>query len=207
MSYFNTYYAVQVNAVVGSGSYDGFIDNMKVEQYMVNGAIPGTLNNSTVKTQGNLRYKQILQQLDLMGNIYVFNAVANGATVNSVANSFTFYLKVEQGDNVLRTKDELSSNGYVLYGYQAIERCVARGMNQAQLYTQTVYDPTSTTAPSNGSYTSNAVRVGERIMVCNVAALTNSLVNANNYIGIYTANNYIAPSNYMYPSPDWPIIP
>jgi hypothetical protein len=185
----STIYTVAIAGISGSGDSAGFIDNMKVEQYMANnGAAPASFASSENKVRGNIRYKNLVEQLQIMGNMYLSNASAANATVDTTGGSFNFTLEVERGDETLITYDETANatpvtyganTGNELLGANAIVRCVARALCESRPnYVYPVYDPTLTTAPANGTQSNTAVRIGSTTTTFNVASLSNSVTAA-----------------------------
>ena len=175
----STFYRVSIDAISGSGDSAGFVDPKNVEHYMENGGdAPASLTTSTDKVRANVRYKNVIEQLQLMGNLYVSNVVVTGGDVDTAPSNVAFTLEAERGDSFLTTRDE-ANTAVELTGANAITRCAARGlMETRQNYRYIVYDPTETTAAQNGSVSNAAARVGLRTMDFNVAALTNSTVTA-----------------------------
>lgn len=175
----NTVYNVTIqNSFGGAGSSSGFIDNKKVEQYMAANSTTTTLDQGVDKERGNYRFQSVVQNLQLMGNIWVANTNAVGGTATTAPTSFTMTLTVEAGDDVLYTNDELN-NGAVLTGNAAIKRSIARAMvSYRNGYNTEVSDQTKTTGYRDGSTANATVRTGSRIMQIDVGALTNSVTTA-----------------------------
>jgi len=170
----STFYTVTINRIVGSGDSAGFVDSTPVQQYMVSGLTPNTLVDSMNKTRANIRYKNIIENLQSMGNIYVPEVDSDGG-INSSPTAITLTLEIERGDDILTTQDELNSGEY-LYGIAAIKRCVARGLMETRSdYTYSVYDPTMTTANINGVNAGSAVRHGSFVTTFNIHGLVANL--------------------------------
>jgi hypothetical protein len=161
----STFYSVAITQIAGTANAAGFVDNMKVEQYMANngGVAPNDLPTSENKVRANIRYKNIVENLQLMGNVYISNTISAGADVNTPPTTFSFTLESERGDEYLFTPDE-TANGVTLCGANAIARCVARGLIETRdNYVYPVYDPTLSLpqGPANSSHLANAfARVG-----------------------------------------------
>lgn len=72
-----SYYTIAIANATGAAPADGFVDALRVEKYLTQNSdnLPSdfTLVLSTAKRRGNYRYRQILQQLQMMANIYVSN--------------------------------------------------------------------------------------------------------------------------------------
>jgi hypothetical protein len=181
----STFYRVSIAGITGSGDSAGFIDNKTVEQYMSNGgAAPATLTTSTNKVRANVRYKEVFENLQLMGNLYVSNVIVSGATVDTAPSSIAFTLEAERGDEILTTRDE-TNNGVEISGANAITRCIARGLMEARIgKVSPVYDPTVSTAP-NGPGAANAIaRAGSVTITFNVGALSNSISTAEATVSV-----------------------
>lgn len=174
----STFYRVSIAGISGSGDAAGFIDNMKVEQYMANGSVPSTFTASTNKVRANIRYKNVIEKLQSMGNVYISNVVATAANANVGPTTFSFTIETERGDEVLTTLDE-NNTGTEISGAAAISRCVARGIVESRLnYVYAVYDPTATKS-FNGPGAANAIaRRGSVTTTFNVNAVTTSLSTA-----------------------------
>jgi len=173
----STFYTVTINRIAGSGDSAGFVDATSVQQYMLSNVTPNTLVDSMNKTRANIRYKNIIENLQSMGNIYVPTVNSSGGGINSSPTAITMTLEVERGDDILITQDELNSGEY-LYGVAAIKRCIARGLMETRSdYTYAVYDPTMTTANINGVNAGSAVRHGVFITTLNIDRLVANLPN------------------------------
>lgn len=180
-----TSYSVSVNILVNGVNGDGFIDNQTTFQYMANGSMPATAAVSMSKARGNARYLMVVQQLGIVGNIYVTNQNAVGANANTAPTVFSFTATSEHGDACLSTPDELNP-GQFLTGANCITRCVARAMctNYTNDYME-YYNPASTQVVGNGgALTSNAIRYGETIGQVVVGALANNLTAAQAVITV-----------------------
>jgi len=180
----STFYRVSIAAIAGTGDAAGFIDPTTVQTYMANNGVaptvpPSTLTTSTDKVRANVRYKDVVENLQLVANMYVSNIVVTGGTVDSAPSNVAFTLEVERGDSVLTTRDE-ANTAVEITGANAIVRCVARGLCESRINKlDAVYDPTLSTAAQNGSISNAAARVGLRLMNFNVAALANSVTTAS----------------------------
>lgn len=181
----STFYRVSINAISGTGDNAGFIDTKTVELYMANGgAAPSTLATSTNKVRANVRYKHVIEQLQLMGNFYVSNVVVTGGDVDTAPTSVAFTLEAERGDSILTTRDE-ANTAIEINGANAIVRCVARGLCESRPNkVSPVYNPTKTTAAQNGSVSNAAARVGMATLTFNVGALANSVTTASSSVTV-----------------------
>lgn len=182
----STMYQVTItNSFSNANTAAGFIDSKRTETYMAEGSTPATLAASINKERGNIRYRNVVEQLQTMANIYVTNTVANAATANSAATSFVMTLEVERGDDYLLTRDETANNAVELSGAAAIKRCVARGLMVERLAERTeVVDPTASAGHRDGATANAIARVGSRIMDVDVGKLTNNLTTAETAITV-----------------------
>ncbi len=181
----STFYRVSIAAIAGSGDSAGFIDPKNVELYMANGgAAPTSLTTSTNKVRANVRYKNVIENVQLMGNMYVSNVVVTGGDVDTAPATVAFTLEAERGDSILTTRDD-ANTAIELSGANAIVRCVARGLCEARINkVSPVYDPTKTTAAQNGSVSNAAARVGMATLTFNVGALANSVITASSSVTV-----------------------
>ena len=173
----STLYTLTINQISGTGDSDGFIDNQTVEQYIANNGdiFPTSLTTSTNKVRANIRYKNVIQNIQLMGNVYVSNVVTTGGDVNTPPTVITLVLESERGDETLITYDELNGNA-IIFGANAITRCVERALVESFVnYTYAVFDPTLTQAPQNGGMANAFARHGTYVATFNANALTSSL--------------------------------
>ncbi len=189
----STFYSVSIAQITGTANAAGFVDNMKVEQYMANNGniAPNDFPTSENKVRANIRYKNIVENLQLMGNVYLSNVVAAGADVNTPPTTFSFTLESERGDEYLFTPDETANgvaNSTVLYGANAISRCVARGLIETHdNYVYPVYDPTQTlpSGPANFSNLAGATaRVGSTTTTFEIDGLAPDVVTAGGYVTV-----------------------
>lgn len=184
----NTFYSVQINALSGPANSDGFIDPTRIEQYLAGGTPPSSLALSITKERANSRFEILTQTLGFVGNFYISNAIATGATANSAATSLTMTVEIERGDSVLVTKDE-NNAGQTLTGAAALKRLCARALvtGRASDYAE-YYDPTATPALTANGATVNAIRVGPRIDKIAVGALANTITEAEAVITVSKFN-------------------
>lgn len=165
MSSSQTLYSITItNGNTNSAPQDGFVDNKRIEDYglnLISTPVSLTLALSKAKRRGNLRYREIINQLSIVGNMYVVdNSFTSDATYHTEATSFAFQVIVEHGDASLTTPDELNA-GQFLTGAACITRCVARALiNDMQRQTD-FFDPTNATSTPVG--TTSVTRYGTRI--------------------------------------------
>jgi hypothetical protein len=138
-------YSVVIAGVTGSAPSDGFIDNTTILQYMAAGSEPTTLDQSTSKVRGNIRFKLLQQQIQLESNVYMDEYVAAGGSAIAQPTSFAFTATVEHGDDSLFTRDETNANA-PLTGVDALKRWIARSMILGTTLLHEVYDPTQATS-------------------------------------------------------------
>lgn len=178
------------NGGAAASPADGFVDSKKIENYAESLATTPaglTLDLCMAKRRGNLRYMQIINQLQQMANCHIMSVAAEGADAGVEPSSFSFQLWTEQG-GVLLTEDE-NNPGTVLTDEAAITRCIARGLT-AHLFRQIdVVDPTSTVSVGIGA-TVSVPRQGVRILpdsanpVLEVGAYAADLTSAESYVSV-----------------------
>lgn len=185
----STYYNVSIAQIAGTANAAGFVDRFTVEQYMANngGVAPTDFPTSENKVRANIRYKNVVEQLQLMGNLYVSNIVANGGTVSAPPTTLSFTLESERGDEYVFTPDE-NNAGTTLYGANAIARCVERGLIESRAnYVYPVYDPTPSlpSGPANSSGLANAIaRVGSTTTTFNIDGLGANVASVASYVSV-----------------------
>lgn len=182
----STFYRVSIAAIAGTANSAGFIDPTTVEAYMAQNAAaqPASLTTSTNKVRANVRYKNVVEKLQEIGNMYVSNVVVTGATVDTAPSNVAFTLEVERGDDILTTRDDANA-AIEITGANAIVRAVARGLCEARVNkVSPVYDPTKTTAAQNGSVSNAAARVGSATLTFTVGALANSVTTASSSVTV-----------------------
>lgn len=123
----------------------------------------------------------MIQQLGILGNMYISKQVATGANANTEASAFSFVLEVEKGDSILSTPDELNT-GATLTGTNAMSRAIARALVENRTINWGVFDPTTSAAPGNTTATSRVG--GQRIVAVQVGNPYNSLTTAGSSITI-----------------------
>ena len=154
------------NSSGGVAPANGFVDNRKIENYgLIFNTTPAGLSLPLceAKRRGNVRYSDIINQLQMVANCYVDpNSFVSNATAIAEATSFSFHLYAEQGANSFSTRDELIP-GVTLTGPACIKRCVARALATRQFKQIDIIDPTSTTSVGTKGATTSVVRFGARI--------------------------------------------
>ena len=135
------------NSNSNSTPQDGFIDAKKIENYVTSletTPMSLTLALCKAKRRGNVRYDEILRQIQLMANCYVtpLSVVATGASALLEASAFSFQIWAERGDGSLVTADE-SNPGQFLTSIAAIKRCIARALTSDLFKQIDIVDPTS----------------------------------------------------------------
>ena len=164
---------------------DGFIDNMKTEFYLSDLELPPsdfTMLLSEAKRRANLRYREIILQFAMIGNISVDEAsiLTPAATYKTEATSFTFTVLVENGDGSLVTWDELNP-GQTLTVIPALTRVVARALTWTQTLNADVFDPTGLVTIENAFL---RPRFGVRIAPLTVGAISVNLTAATSLITV-----------------------
>lgn len=178
-----------------SAPSDGFIDYNTLENYGVSlETTPSglTFALSLAKRRANIRYGQLILQMNLITNSYIIlpTLSAPGATYKTSASSLSFQVMIEHGDTSLYTADELNA-GQFLTGTAALTRMLARGI----MFTQTlnsvygdpkinVFDPTSADTVGTPGSTTSVPRTGERINSFAVGPLSDNLTDAGAMVSI-----------------------
>jgi len=144
---------------------DGFVNPEPITGYGLSFATtPASLTPAltTANRRGNLRYREILNQIQMVSNCYVLpSSITNNATAIIEATSLTFQVWLEHGESSMVTADE-SNPGEVLTGTDAITRCIARAMSiDLSNRVVDIFDPTS--SKSVPSTTTSVPRYGDRI--------------------------------------------
>ena len=112
------------------------------------------------KRRGNVRYREIINQLAIITNAYTYEQknstgpyTISDATALTEATSFQFWIIVEHGDPSLITADELNPGAF-LYSTDCIQRCVARALIADIFQKIDIFDPTASL--STGTYGSTS---------------------------------------------------
>jgi hypothetical protein len=181
------YQVVITNGNSNSTPKDGFVDNLRIEDYaQVLTTTPASLtyNLSKAKRRANLRYHDIVNQLSRVCNVSI-QVVLSDATYHAEATTFTFYMTVEAGDAALNTNDE-SNPGDFLTSTNCIKRCVARALTNHMFRQTDVFDPTNATSTGVYGGTTSVIRVGTRILdsAFEVGVYSATLVNAESLIAV-----------------------
>lgn len=120
-------YDVAITALAGAAPADGFIDHRSSYYYMDTAQdAPNSLANAKAKFRANRRYKNVLNAVQSLGNLYVLSTTTAGANADTAATSITIRFQVEHSE-VISTPDE-NNVGTTLTGAAALKRAVARGM-------------------------------------------------------------------------------
>lgn len=175
------------NDVSNASPADGFIDNLTIQQYDLNFETTPmglTYELCQAKRRGNLRYREIINQLHLVTNCFVPPAtITSDATPVAEASTFSLQLWVERGGSLV-TADELNP-GEWLSGADCITRCVARALIADLFVEIDVVDPTSTQSVPNT--TTSVPRFGPRIEKASdfeVGAYADDLVTAEALVAV-----------------------
>lgn len=179
-------FRVSIARLNGTGDANGFVDPVKVEQYMKDeDGDADSYELSKAKERANVRWDWIVQHLQSMGNLYVSDILTPGADANTPPDTVEFTLTTERDEGMLITRDE-ENPGEELTLIPAIERCIARAlMQKRETVMVDVYDPTKSRNPWDESGTGPEIaRVGSRSVAIKVDALTNNLTTANNAITV-----------------------
>lgn len=173
------------NGNTNSTPADGFIDSKKIENYVA--SLETTPMSLTIalckaKRRGNVRYNEMIRQIQLMANCYVdpLTIAATGASALLEASAFTFQIWAEHGDGSLITADE-NNAGQFLTSTAAITRCIARALTSDLFKQIDIVDPTSADTLGTPGSTTSAPRQTIRILpdaantILEIGAYANSL--------------------------------
>jgi hypothetical protein len=184
--------AYQVTITNGSSGNaapaDGFVDWKTLEAYDTDLASTQsslTLALALAKKRGNIRYTEIITQLQRVQNCYVdTHSFASDATAVAEASSFGFQIYAEHGDAAWVTADELNA-GQTLTSTNCIKRCVARALALDEFQVAAIFDPTNATSVPTG--TTNVPRFGVRINVASdfeIGAYQANLTTGASYVTV-----------------------
>jgi len=177
---------------------DGFVDKWTVEQWLANavgndGMNEASLDNfppsftladSLAKRRANVRYNAMVAQMGFVGNMYIMNVVATGASATSAPTTFSFNVLVEHGDGSLVTWDETNPGTLITNPEAVLARTVSRALIQNAVVQADVLDPTPMTTVGTYGSTANVPRYGVRYESLTVGAVYNSLTAANSAITV-----------------------
>lgn len=175
-----TNYLISIANSTGAAPANGFVDNMKIEQYIAAGSSPTTYLQSQAKERANVRWQFTVEQILRMANCYPSQMIATGASATAEANPFVFHVEVERGDSVLQTPDE-NNAGVTLTGLAALKRCVARALIEARTTNRDILDPTLGTTPGNST---QAARYGIRVETLVIGPAAANLTAAESLITV-----------------------
>lgn len=144
----HTFYQVEIQGVTAASPRNGFIDPMRIEQYMATGSVPATYAQCEAKERANMRYETLIAKLQQFANIYITDITTPGADSVTEPSKLTFKAEIEHGDESLVTQDELSPGSYLI-GAAALKRAIARSLIVGREDFGEIYDPTTSTAPGN----------------------------------------------------------
>jgi len=191
------YNIVITNAHSGSDQAapsDGFVDFNSLAAYGESLESPSGLTYALAlaKRRANIRYQEIVLQMNLITNVYISPAslVATGGSYNTPPSSLSFQMIVEHGDTSLYTADELNAGSF-LTGTAALTRMIARGLQYVQTPSGSfgdpianVFDPTAADTFGTPGSTTSVPRTGERMVGLSVGALASNLTTAGALVNI-----------------------
>ena len=190
------YYSITItNSIVNSGAATGFVDNQTIQGYY--SATPYALETtptgltlalSQAKRRGNVRYAEIIRQIELVSNVWIDpkSITASGGTALLEPTNFGFHLIGLRGDAAFVTADE-SVPGASLTSTACIQRCIARALIADMLREIDVFDPTATISLGTYGSTTSVPRFGTRINVASsfeIGAYASSLAAATAVIAV-----------------------
>ena len=174
-------FRVSINRITGTGDANGFIDPIKVEQYMAaefGDDDADTYEKSKEKERANVRWDWVIQHVQSMGNLYVSDIDTGAADANTPPDVLTFTLTTDREEGMLITHDE-ENPGQELTLAPAIKRCIARALMQKRDTVMVdIYDPTKTRNPWDQE-APLLERVGSRSVAIKVDRLAADLTVAN----------------------------
>jgi hypothetical protein len=174
---------------------DGFVDATKIEKYVTSlETTPSSLTLALCKAKrrANLRYIEIVNQLQRVANCYILpqSITATGGSATAEPSSFAFQMWAERSD-ALVTADE-SNPGAYLSGTAAITRCIARALTLDLFKQVDVIDPTSSDTFGVYGATTSVPRQWVRTLpdaanaILEVGPYANSLSSATALISVTT---------------------
>jgi hypothetical protein len=185
-------YSVSINnSLTNSTPSDGFVDNITIEKYEASmESTPSglTLLLCKAKRRGNVRFRNIIQQIQLVANCHIpTNTITNGsATAKTEGTSFAFQVYAERGDASLITADELNA-GQFLTSTTCLARCVARALIADTFQAIDVYDPTSADSLGTLGASQSAPRFASHIYAASafeIGAYQADLATAQSYVTV-----------------------
>lgn len=173
----------------GTGTYT-VSQSQTVASENLTGAPNLTLAQSQAKRRGNYRYRWMIEQLGLLGNVYVVpqSITATSGAANAEPSAFSLQVWAERGGASLITADELNA-GQFLTDSAAIKRAVARALTLDSFREIDIYDPTATTSAGTWGATNAVPRYGYRINVASsfeIGAYATSISSAEALITVTT---------------------
>lgn len=143
----NNVYEVVITTLTGGTNGDGFVDATTIENYLALGSIPTSDALVLSKIRANMRWESIINALGVVMSFKTFTPVAAGATANTPATSFSFFIRTDDG--LFATADELNAGAF-LGTSAAVKRCVARGLLANRTSNRRNFDPGETTYGVSG---------------------------------------------------------
>jgi len=191
-------YNISIAGTFGPAPSDGFVDALKIERWLANaigndGINEASLDNfgtavtwaaSQAKRRANVRYTQIVAQLGFVGNMYVSNISAPGASAIASGSVFSFDVLVEHGDGSLQTWDELNPGTLLTNPATVLARAVSRALISNVVVQADILDPTPNTSVGVLGAANLVPRYGVRYESLAVGPLFASLTSANASIAV-----------------------
>lgn len=184
-----TAYTVTItNGATTTAPSDGFVDNLLIQNYGLDfETTPAglTLTLCEAKRRGNLRYRNIIDQIGLVTNGEILpDTITSDATAITEASAFSFIVVIGNGDASLITRDELHA-GVLLTGAACLQRCVARALIATYTWEIDIFDPTSSTSTGWMGATQSVPRFGVRVNAAStftVGPYASNLTAADGYV-------------------------
>ncbi|CAM6054496.1 unnamed protein product [Sphagnum tenellum] len=163
------------NAIGNDGINEASLDNFQSSF---------TLTTSLAKRRANVRYTQVVAQLGFIGNMYICNVVASGASAVAAPTTFSFNVLVEHGDGSLQTWDETNPGTVLTDPATVLARAVSRALIQNVVVQADVLDPTPANSIGVLGASKSVPRYGSRYESLAVGPVYNSLTAANSAITV-----------------------
>jgi len=188
-----SFYRISISGSSGSAPNDGFVDNLRMEDYLSNSVGADginessldnfsptvTLTNSLAKRRANIRYNGIVAQMGLVTTIYISNVVAFGANATTPATTFNFDVLVDHGDGSLATWDENNPGTVITNSVAVLARTVSRALIANVTVQADVLDPTANTGTGVLASSKSVPRYGVRYESLSVGPVYSTLTTAN----------------------------
>jgi hypothetical protein len=185
-------YYISIAGASGSAPNDGFVDPKKAEQYLANPIGADGINeasldnfsgftfaNAQAKRRANIRYNEMVAQMGFVGNMYICNVTATGASANTAASTLGFTVYVEHGDGSLNTWDELNPGALLTDPATVLARTISRALVENVVVQADILDPTPRVTEGTYGAVVSVPRYGVRYQSLAVGPVYADLSTAN----------------------------